>query len=349
MFIKILLLFLPFSLLAQSPILESIRQAKERDCPSPAPPSAKTISHERFQAEWAFLFWETKEEGLEFAALNSTNLSNSVSAQLSSVKAAWSPAFKLLFGACLIDPFWDLNIRWTWLYSRSHKSLSQDLSKGGLFPLWTPPQANLDTPPLYSSAQAVLLMHFNAIDLELASAQTISPFFRLKLHGGVKGISIDQNFRVNYQGGAALMGSSAAYSKNECLGMGPRFGCGTEWLFFSGWSVIAELSSALALCSMDISRQDTSNEAVNLAVVFFKERFWIWRPLLEGKTGVRWEYRYGKAKQRHVRLEGLYEMQQYWEQNMFSRYTDGALFYLPFSQRGNLTLQGVSFALGLGF
>lgn len=338
--------FAPLGLIAQSPILESIRQAKERD----HPPAVSVVAEprERFQVEGSFLFWETKEDGLAFAALNEAG-AKAVNARISSVNASWTPAFKLLLGAYLFDPLWEINVRWTWLYSRSKANLSRDLASGGIFPLWALPQSNLDAPPLYSSSAATLLMHCNALDLEIGSMETMSPFFSLKLQGGLKGISIDQGFHIRYQGGSPLMIDAEIDSKNECLGIGPRFGCGAAWRLFTGCSLIAELSGALALCSTHIRREDNANESIEQALVSCKERFWVWRPLLETKTGIRQECRYGKAEKGHLRFEVLYEMQQYWEQNLFFRYADEALSYLPLPQRGNLVFQGFSFTLGVGF
>jgi len=138
-------------------------------------------------------------------------------------------------------------------------------------------------------------------------------------------------------------------AKSRGLGLGPRFGFGTKWVLPRGWSLIAEAAGALALDDMTTRRKDVSIGTISGAPqeisIRFHENFWVWRPLVEGKAGVQWEYFFGCKNNRILDVSVAYEIQQYWEQNVFTRYTDSAIFYAPYNNRGNLTLQGFSFTL----
>ena len=318
-----------------------------------------------FKTDLTVLIWQAQEDGLEYAARNtprfplSVNIPTDISASLATVESSWNPAFKLLLGYHFASPSWDLNGRWTWFYSHSRSSESADLSSAGagLLPLWIPPQAAIATFPVYGNAKANLLLHVNNIDIELAYAGGVTRSFFLKLHGGLKAISIFQIYRADYSGGffdgTNRMLDSHAQARTKCLGVGPRFGFGSKWNVARGWSLIAEAAGAFALSDVRTKREDHSigtNSGVPQEVdINFREGFWVWRPLVEGKAGAQWEYCFGAKNNRVLNLELAYEIQEYWDQNMLSRYADSALFYSPFPSRGNLTLQGFSLTLALGY
>ncbi len=371
---KILWILLPWILAAESPILEMTKHRRSKSSSvDPALTPLKTgqkqlssgSSSGRFQTDLSFLVWQAEEDGLEFAAKNtpqfplSADIPTDISASLSTVDFAWAPAFKFLLGYHFADIAWDLNTRWTWYYSRSSRSISENLSSAGagLLPLWIPPQAAIATFPIYSNAKGTLLLQMNNVDIELAYWAAISNAFFLKLHGGLKGLSINQDFRAKYEGGffdgVNQMLDSNAKAKGSGLGLGPRIGFGSKWILPQGWSLIAEAAGALVLSDMTTKREDhsigTTSGVPQEIVIRFHENFWVWRPLVEGKAGVKWNCCFGSQKNRILDLEFAYEIQEYWEQNMLTRYADSAIFYAPYTNRGNLTLQGFSFTLALGY
>jgi hypothetical protein len=367
-------ILLPWILAAESPILEMTKHRRSKSSSvDPALTPLKTgqqqptpgSSSGRFQTDLSFLVWQAEEDGLEFAAKNtpqfplSADIPTDISASLSTVDFAWTPAFKLLFGYHFADIAWDFNTRWTWYYSRSSRSISENLSSAGagLLPLWIPPQAAIATFPVYSNAKATLLLQMNNIDFELGYWAAISNAFSLKLHGGLKGLSINQDFRAKYEegffDGVNQMLDSNAKAKGNGLGLGPRIGFGSKWTLPKGWSLIAEAAGALVLSDMTTKREDhsigTTSGVPQEIVIRFRENFWVWRPLVEGKAGVKWKCCFGSQESTILDVEFAYEIQEYWEQNMLTRYADSAIFYAPYTNRGNLTLQGFSFTLALGY
>lgn len=359
------MLLIPCLLAAESPFF-AIPKKETRVTAAPEPTSflkEKTASG-HLKTDFTFLYWLAGEDGLEFAAKNTPQfpltavIPTDISASLSSVDFSWEPAFKFLFGYYFANRSWELNARWTWYHSHTSRSLTEDLSSAGagLLPLWIPPQAAIATFPVYSQAKGTFLLLLNNFDLELSYLGGISRFFSLKLHGGLKGIAIHQTLRAKYSGGflsgADQMLGSHAEASARCVGLGPRVGFGSRWALPKGLSLIAELSGASALSEIVTKRHDRSIGRVSAVpqkeTIKFQEHFWLWRPLLEGKVGLMWEYAFS-SKSKFLDLEIAYEIQHYWEQNMLTRYADAAVFYAAYNNRGNLTLQGLSFTLALGY
>ncbi len=317
----------------------------------------------RFNTSGSFLFWQASEDELEFAAANtprfpaSPEIPTDLSANLLSLDFSWDPAFKFLLGYHFASPDWDFNARWTCFYSKSSSFARKPLSStgAGLFPLWIPQQAAIASFPVYSFARGTLFLHFNTLDLELAYAGGVSRSLFLTLHGGLKGIFINQIFHVSYSegffDGTNKMIGTKAHLKNLCRGLGPRIGFGSKWMLPKGFSLIGEAAGAFALSEVTTKREDMSIGTIAAAVQMFNsklhEQFWVWRPLIEAKAGFQWSLCFGKN--RMLNLEAAYEVQQYWEQNMMARYADGAILYAVFNARGNLILQGLSLTASLGY
>ena len=357
-------MFLPIIFLeALSPVLVSLQKEDAKETKPTSYLLKETCDQGRFNTSASFLYWQAIEDGLEFAATNtprfpaSDAMPTDLSANLLTLNFAWEPAFKFLLGYHFASPDWDLNTRWTCFYSRSNRSASHPLSSdgAGLFPLWIPQQAAISTHPVYSSAKGTLLLHFNTIDFELAYSGGISKALFLTLHGGLKGVSIDQKLRVGYfdgfSDGTHEMISSHAHVKNKCSGIGPRIGFGSKWLLPQGCAFIAEGAAAFALSHMKTNREDHSVGqtlgAIDNIQAKLHEAFWVWRPLIETKAGFQWTLCFGQY--RSLQLEAAYELQHYWEQNMMIRYADSAVFSAFFNSRGNLILQGLSLSATLGY
>lgn len=316
-----------------------------------------------FHTEASFLYWQAIEDGLEYAAKNlprfnaSSSRPTNLSAQLIAPDFDFNPGAKVVLGYHFAEMGWDLDGRWTWGFFKSTGSSSIDLESNGqgLFPLWIPQQAATTPNPVYQNSKAHLAIHLNNFDIELACSGAISDALFFKLHGGLKAIFITQTYDVSYQTGNIYgnnqMISSSAHLTNSCKGAGPRLGLGTRWQFPKGLSLLAEMSFAMALSDMKTDRSDHSISQVDGEIETIqpemREGFWVWRPLIEGKTGLEWNYLFGTNN--FFSLEASYEIQQYWEQNMMLRYADSALFYASFNSRGNLLLQGLTLSATIGF
>ncbi len=303
----------------------------------------------QFETDLTLLVWQAKEDGLEFAAKTKAPSTTDISATLQTVHDEWAPGFKLLLGYHFDERAWDLNLRWTWFYSRSERTLNENL-----YPLWIPPQAAISTIPIYSHAKGTFLFLMNGFDVELAYQTNLSPLLLLSLNGGLKFIELHQTFRAKYSGGffdgTNQMIESHAQAKLKNTGAGPRVGIGSEWRLPHHFSLIAEMAGAFLLNSGEAKRKDhsigTTSGTTEQISPFVHEHAWVVCPLFEGRTGLQWDRCYERI---HLSFLLAYEFQNFWAVNMLPRFADSAIFYMPFTSKGNLILQGFSLSLNMGY
>lgn len=364
---KFFLYVFPLLIFAKSPAFLSLETRSSKTESPKMEESSYILEQEEerggFRTEFTFLYWQATEDGLEYAAKNeprlgaSSSLATNISAALMAPDFAWKPGCKLLFGYHFMDWGWDLEGRWTYAFFKSKGESAQTLSSdgAGLFPIWISQQALIATNPVYANSSATHFLNFNTFDIELSCNGAISKALFFKAFGGLKGISIDQKYHVSYSNGyfdgTNEMLSSTSHLKNKCDGLGPRIGLGTSWCFPKQISFIGEFAATAALSSMKTKRKDTSlgltSNLLQTANPKLFEAFWVWRPLIEAKMGLSWDYTWGKKGL--LALTASYEMQQFWEQNMMVRFADSAIFSAVFNSRGNLFVQGLSLSATIGY
>ncbi len=326
----------------------------------------------------SFLVWQAQEDGLQFALHNHPKFSqtygtgaipNDISGDFIRPDFRWTPAVKVNVGVNFTNN-WETNFLWTFFYSQNSKAttVTADSQGKGLFPIWSFPSmplvsTSLATAPFfYQHAKAAWTLHFNTIDWEIGYPFALTKSLSLRFFGGVKGLSIRQQFHVSYANGVAIPAinpsaeaiSSNTRIKNTCLGMGPRIGFHSKWFFTKEWSLIANVAGAMPLYSFTLKRHDTGSFLSNTSAtqdieLSQRNSFWAFRPNIEYASGIAWDTCFGKNKQYFFGCDALYEIQHFWEQNMMFLIAGSPMYYLPFYQKGNLTLQGVSINLRFGY
>jgi hypothetical protein len=312
--------------------------------------------------ELSFLFWQAREDNLAFALKNTPLFAPSIIAAdvngpLETIHFGWDPAFKLNFDQ-RFGPSWDFASRWTYFYTRStHSAHSATNTVGsGLLPLWVLPQSSLASPNVFGKAKGIWHLHLNTFDFELGYNPLFTKKLSMRIHCGIKGMSINQQFTVSYSEGindgtVTLLPSKAAL-RHRCLGMGPRLGFDSEWRLKKGWALLADGSGSLILCDFNIKRKDF-DYAIGPAFYNrqskFHESFYAYRPNFEGKIGIGWRDCYGCRKQYEFDFQAAYEIQYYWEQNMMRQMAAEQISFSAYSLRGDLHCHGLTTTFGFGF
>ncbi len=326
----------------------------------------------------SFLVWQAKEDGLQFALRNhpkssqtygADTIPNDVSGSFVHPNFQWSPAVKVNVGANFKNN-WETNVLWTFFYSHNSKSVSSDANAQGvgLFPIYSfPSMPQISTtfataPFLYQNAKAAWTLHFNTIDWEVGYPFSLTRSLSLRFFGSIKGLSIRQQMHVNYSDSVEIPANNpsaqALFSntriKNTCWGIGPRAGVNSKWFFTKKWSFIANIAGALPLYSFTVKRHDTASFLSNTSIsqnaaLSQRNSFWAFRPNVEYATGISWETCFGKSKDFSFGCDALYEIQHFWEQNMMFLIAGSPIYYIPFYQKGNLTLQGASINFRFGY
>ncbi len=282
-----------------------------------------------WNTEMSVLAWQAREEGLEFALKNGS---------LVDVDFKWEPGFKVSFGADFPVRGWDAIIKWTHFHSESHESASDEL-----IPIWVLP----NTPPAsYTSAKGTWTLLVNGFDFELGYHPFLSPAMALRFHFDIKLETVDQHFHIDYLNGAS---SASTHMSNRSIGAGPRIGLDTKWVLGKGFSLLANFAGSLPLWHYRIQRNDLDEGLTGDITSNFRQRFWIFRALIETALGLGWDTCLGCRSQFPLGISAAYEFQYFPEQNMMGRLVNPGVLNLVFEPRGDLHLHGATFNLHFGF
>lgn len=312
-----------------------------------------------WNAEVSVLGWQAQEEGLSFALKNnplSIPANTNINGDLVKIDFMWEPAIRLNLSAEIPCMDWDLDFRWTYFRTHSTESatLSTNANSSGLIPIWTLPNTNVATQFLYSLAHGSWNLNLNQFDFEAGYYPSLSPAMALRFHAGLKIATVNQHFRVLYSDGFndgtnQLLSASVRF-KNNTIGTGPRLGFSSQWQLGRGFSLLGSIAGSLPLWHYRISRRDFDSNLVagSLATVdsFFKQRFWIFRPIVETSLGIGWQtwlscFPFG--------ISANYEFQYFAEQNMMAMLVNPGLLNLAFEPCGDLFLHGATVTFYLGF
>ncbi|MGD2168919.1 MAG: Lpg1974 family pore-forming outer membrane protein [Chlamydiota bacterium] len=305
------------------------------------------------------LIWQAKVDGLEFAAKNSIFQTQGLNINASNVYPDfdWRPGVKVGLGV-YIPCDWDFYSNFTYFYTNSKTSTSAETSifGFGLIPLIRHP-ANVPTTPLrFGSASSQWKMDFYTLDCELGYAMIVSKYLDLRLHGGLKGAIINQEYTVQYRNGQTIGDIQVNYGnvdlKNDSRGIGPRLGLQSKWRLKKEWFIQSSGAVSAILSQFDIRRNETDqalNTDTNTEIITdinFTEKIWRWNPALDMILGIGWERCFGCFQ---IQCNVNYEIQYFWEQNLMRRFTDNFNEALNVSTKGDLMLHGVSFQFRFDF
>lgn len=326
----------------------------------------------RGRCDLSLLAWQAIEEGLDFAFKNNPRSPQAIygtlptrsdlHGELVGIDFNWMPAVKATLGIDFPCKGWEMDLRWTCFYSHNTHTAHAKISENGtgLFPLWLLPLGFRFVPQVYGTAKGNWQLHFNGVDWEIDYDFFLTRFLSFRFGGGLKGISVDQKFSVQYaQGLLSTVANEQAISgkthlSNRVLGIGPRLGFLAKWRLKKGWSLLGQLAGDLPLCIFEIKRSDrdiTSEiaAATHIAEGTYRESFWAYRPILEALLGTAWDTCLGAKNQYSFGLDLLYEIQYLWEQNMMRLLVAPPLLNLAFPERGDLTLHGATLNFRFGY
>jgi len=318
--------------------------------------SAPYLQTGGFAIEGDFIYWRADEDGLDYATTVSaaTSSSNSTFHQ---PDVSWDPGFKFGIGYTWEgQDFWDLFLRWTHLNTNQsgEKKVSGITDAHFLVPVWSP--TILDQ--FASHASAHWKVRFNTLDLELGRNYFVCKTVALRPYVGLRGASILQNYKAEYQGTinhSASMSKSHMKAENNFKGIGARAGAQLKWHFTSDWSVIGSVAGSLLCGWYDVDQN--LQGVLSLAPMNFtnKDNFTKVATNLEASLGFEWEYFFSDDYYRFA-ISASYEFSEWFSQNKMKQFNlidntsntqTGVRSYS--SQDGDLGLQGATVQLRFDF
>ena len=276
-----------------------------------------------------FIYWTVRQDG-QFYSVSGVG-TNTNKGSVHELDWRWQPGFKVALGLNLPHDDWDLLAEYTWIYSKASGRTQQDAATSTLTSYW----AVNGAVAFLQNARASWGNHFNNIDLELGKNTQLSPYFNLRLHAGLKGSWINQNYNVRY---TTITGDLQHLKQDhDFWGVGPRAGIDTTWYFVKHFSFFGDLAVSLLWSQFNLDRKETVTTAGVFTVVFntgvSPHTF---EPVIELFAGFRWDTGLGDNDKYHCTIEAGWENQIWILQNQYIKRmpeTDHA---------GNLVLQGLT-------
>lgn len=201
-------------------------------------------------------YWNAHEDGLGFAIENNS-FSNQeanalVHASIINPHFKWDVGWKLGFGYTSARDGWDFGLLWTSYDGKARANPEADPEDFDvLLPLLSDfvPLKNDIAPILEANKiNARWKLELNMVDAEVGREFWNSKYLILRPHAGLRFLFVDQEYKLRHRGqswGASVNNgplNDFISMNNYFHGVGVRAGMDTEWLFSSGWSVLANAS-----------------------------------------------------------------------------------------------------------
>lgn len=320
-----------------------------------------------------FLYFQPKEDGLEFVAKNHLDANSPPSVLVdgseSPLNFDFGPGFKAGIGMFIPVTSWDMFMNWTQLYNNFKNSTHLDVNgfEGGLFPLfWKTGVFDNDTNAvIFSDASSNVHFYFNSLDLEVGDSFFVSKYISFRIHGGLRGAVIHQKFHINYDNGNLIENkaeetiqvlSGKSHFKSDAKGLGPRIGWDSIWnLANSNFNIIANGSISFLLTRFNMRyfefdkgyNQTRHSDAVSEYKMH--EYVWVIRPVTQLTVGFDWNKCFGQNRDYVLSLKAAYEIQFYYEQNLSRKLVDDEMQGMTYPNKGDLYLHGLLIAARFEF
>jgi len=321
-----------------------------------------------FIASSAFLYWQAKEDGLEYAqdvkfeGVTGGAPTLIVADTRSEIpEFSWAPGVQVGLGYIFPEQQqWDLSFNWTYFYSKSSSSgvlPEGDMTTHQFKPLWIPFLMG----NFASEASAHWTLHYNTFDLALGRNYFVGSWLAFKPSLGLRGALIGQQYNVRYLGNHddLTFFNSSFKNKNNFGGVGVRVATDLEWLMTSHWSILGNISGSLVYGRFFVRQRADGKirPAVGVEIdEIFNMRSNITRliPNFEAKLGLQWNTFFHQEKRR-VTLGLFYNLSYWFHQNqlanpfIFFNAATGGTFINELKTMGDLQLQGGSFEARFDF
>ncbi len=186
-----------------------------------------------------------------------------------------------------------------------------------------------------SNSRASWDIHFNDIHLELGRNSYLSQYLKLRIHVGLQGSWINQDYHVRQ----TLLADSSIARLNldqDFWGIGLRAGLNTAWQFTHNFSFYGNLAAAILWGQFELDRRDRSTlNDVTTTNIHTRVSPHTFEPILSLGAGFRWETWFSEGRF-HISFEAGWEHQLWILQNEFIKVPTET------DHIGDLVLQGLT-------
>ena len=330
---------------ATNPSAETSVQALSSEQASKVFNASQLKDNHRLFVTGEVLFWKAQEDDLQYA-VKSDSSSTIRHGRVKNPEFEWDWGFRAGFGYNTPHDHWDLYTNYTHFYTKAHAHDS-----GGDGVLFPSQHAAFGSPSgsFVTEAEATWRLHLQLADLELGRGFGVSKWLSLRPFIGVRGAWIYQQYHIEYTGGSAVpVGETDIVSmRNNCWGVGLRFGLDTTWGLGRGLSVFGDGAFSILSGHFNVQqREHLENSGSNILNVSSHPDTAI--SILELSLGLQYDRLFMKNKY-HLGIQLGYEFNYFFDQNQFIRFISSSSPGLFSQNNGDLSLQGVSLGFRFDF
>ncbi|MCB1080413.1 MAG: MOMP family protein [Chlamydiia bacterium] len=279
-----------------------------------------------------FIYWTVRQDGM-FHAVSGVG-PNVGKGSVHDLGWKTDPGFKVGLGCNLPHDGWDLFAEYTWIQS----SASDSTSASNLISYWS---INAVPASPLTHSHASWDIHFNDLHLELGRNSYLSQYLKLRIHVGLQGSWIDQDYNVHQ---TLTDASTARLSLNQDFwGIGLRAGLNTAWQFTHNFSFYGNLAAAILWGQFDLDRKDRATvNNVTTTNIHTGVNPHTFEPVLSLGAGLKWEIWFSQDRF-HIAFTAGWEHQLWILQNEFIKVPTET------DHIGDLVLQGLTIGGRLDF
>ena len=283
-----------------------------------------------------FVYWTARQGGMSYA-ISGGVVNNPRKGRMYDPDWTWDPGFKVGLGFNLPHDGWDIYAQYTWFHTDVYDSTEQNPTTSTLLPYWI---INGSTNTL-ANARAAWDISFSDVTLELARNSYLSQYLKLRIHMGLEGSWINQDYRARM---TEVNGAQNRLDlKQDYWGVGLRAGLNTAWQFTKNLSFFGDLAIATLWGQFDLARREylTQFGATNTTFYTAANPHTL-EPVIDLHAGLRWETWLNRD-----RLHFL--MQAGWEHQLYLLHNEVIKNLGEPDHTGDLILQGLTVKARLDF
>jgi hypothetical protein len=310
-----------------------------------------------FFIEGDFLYWQAKQDGLEYVVKTSTpglpdffGSSGTLKGHLKDINFDWGPGSRIALGYHTSYDYWDLAATWTHFHEGS--TSREKAGSGGLSAVWLLLGSSDTTPPAFNVTSANARWHlcYDVLDIGMSRNYFVSRALTLTPKAGIRNAWIDQLTKYSYNLVTTTMGPEKVRLKNNFYGVGAVLGLDLNYYLGRNFSLWGKLAGSLLTGFFHVEEKAVvEGLSPGGAPVSYNLNDHVAKLTgnLETGIGLQWERDISPRKS-HVAIFAGFEFISWLSQNQLKNFTHaGSNNNIFFDAKGDLTLMG--FTLGMRF
>lgn len=272
------------------------------------------------------------------------------------IDSKWLPGFRLEAGMRLPVDEWYAYAKWTRIVGDMSSSTSiPSLNTGNLAPIWLGAGSTQSGYERALEASATWNLHYNVADLAVVRSYFSSAQLSVSVHSGLQGASINQQFRADYSGGTITTLPTYFKGKNNFQAIGLFGECDMGWYIAKNWKLMGGFSGSVNFGRYKLQQQVLAAITDSISSLpyslhdILNQKEYRTRFAYEANLGIEWNHFFGGGW--GISLNAMYHLVEWLDLNQLRRFTfaNGAEDRYFFSTNGNLSFQGISASVGVGY